>query len=219
MNKRWLLSILIISLTLLCLLKSHELKALKPYFRADSVPKLKSFQDARSKVPKKNLDYLKLWESILTGRSAPLSRMIKDRYKVLGLNHLFTPSGFHLSAILFPFMKLVNPRHQLWILLFTGIALFFTSGLIALKRMVVIKIHQKALGLHLGFLLSLGVDILVGSFQTNTLSFTYSFLFLGIIYSGLQGIGLIVWFFIGQVLIAYFQNSDVSVLVLFLSPI
>lgn len=219
MNKRWLLAILTASITVLCILKSHELRALKPYFKHECVPKLQSFQEARQKVKKRDLEYLKLWESILTGRSAPLSKMIKERYKTLGLNHLFTPSGFHLSAVLFPFMKVASSKFQLWILILIGIGLLFTPGLIALKRMVVIKIHQKILGIHLGFLISLAVDILFGSFQENTLSFTYSFLFLGIIYSGLEGLGLIIWFFIGQILIAYFQNSDVSFLVLFLSPI
>jgi hypothetical protein len=220
MNKTWLLTILIISLALLAILKTHELRSLSPYFRAEKVIKLKSFEKARPRINKQDIDLLELWESILTGRSAPLSRFMKERYQKLGLNHLFTPSGFHLSAVLFPFLKfLKNSRQKLVILLLIGIGLFFLPGLGALKRMLIIKTNQNLLGLHLGFILAMVLDIFFGTFQNSTLSFSYSFLFLGIIYSGLKGLSLIIWFFIGQVTIAYFQGNDISLLLLLFSPV
>jgi hypothetical protein len=219
MNKTWLLAILTISLFLLCALRSYELRSLSNYFRGERVIKLQSFSEARSRVNKDDLELLKLWESMLTGRAAPLSRFIKERYKFLGLNHLFTPSGFHLSAAIFPFMKLLNHKYHLLFLIFLGGAFSFLPGLTAMKRMLVIKTHQKFLGIHLGFACALIIDMFFGSFQTGALSFTYSFLFLGIIYSGLEGIGLIIWFFIAQIILAYFQNSDISPLLLLFSPI
>lgn len=219
MNKIWLLSILGISLLLLTLLKVQEVRSLKPYYRGERVIKLNNFAEARSQVHKEDLELLKLWESILTGRAAPLSKLMKEHYQNLGLNHLFTPSGFHLSAVLVPFMKILNKKYHLFLLLVLGLGLWFLPGLTALKRMLLIKSHQKILGLKFGFGVALIVDMFCGSFQTSTLSFSYSFLFLGIIYSGLKGVGLIIWFFIAQILLAFFQNSDVSPLLLIFSPL
>lgn len=139
---------------------------------------------------------------------------------MLGLNHLFTPSGFHISAVLFPFMKLLkNNLHQLGLLIVLGFGIMFLPGLGALKRMILIKSHQKILGLHLGFVVALLIDMFFGSFQNGALSFTYSFLFIGIIYSGLEGLGLIIWFFIAQIILAYFQGTDISPLLILFSPI
>lgn len=219
MNKPWLLSILTVSLALLSVLKAYELRSLAPFFKAEPVIKLKTFTDARSRVKKEDLEDLKLWESMITGRSAPLSRLLREKYKSLGLNHLFTPSGFHLSAVLFPVLKFIRSQFHLPLLLLLGCGLYFMPGLTALKRMLSIKTHQEVFGLHVGFCLALLTDIMFGSFQEGALSFTYSFLFIGIIYSGLQGLSLIIWFFFAQVILAYFQNSDISTLLLLASPI
>ncbi len=220
MNKTWPICIFIASFALLAIQKTHELNCLSLYFRSEKTPKLKSFQEARSKIKTQDLDLLKLWESILTGRSAPLSRYMKERYQKLGLNHLFTPSGFHLSAVLFPFLKFLKSiNHRLIFLFLIGVALIFLPGLGALKRMLLIKLNQNIWGLHAGFIIAMYLDILFGTFQNSALSFTYSFLFLGIIYAGFKGILLSIWFFIGQILLAYFQDLDISPLLLFFSPI
>lgn len=189
------------------------------FFKSDPAIKLSSFTEARSRVSKQDLEHLKLWESMLTGRAAPLSRMLKDKYKALGLNHLFTPSGFHLSAVLFPFMKLIKDKYHLYVLILMGCGLFFLPGLTALKRMLTIKTHQKVFGHHLGFIIALLMDMLFGSFQEGALSFTYSFLFLGIMYSGLKSFSLIIWFFFAQIILAYFQNADISPILLLASPV
>lgn len=219
MNKPWLLSILSISMILLAILKAHELRSLSTSFRADRAIKLSSVTEARTRVAKEDLEHLKLWESMITGRAAPLSRLLKEKYKMLGLNHIFTPSGFHLSAILFPFLKIIKGKYHLYLLLLLGFLFLFLPGLSALKRMLTIKAHQEVLGLHVGFCVALLADMLFGSFQEGALSFTYSFLFIGIIYSGLQGFSLIVWFFVAQIILAYFQNADVSPILLLASPI
>lgn len=172
------------------------------------------------RVSKEEGPLLRLWESILTGRAAPLSKITKEKYADLGLNHIFTPSGFHLSAILSPLMKVIKHRPaQLMLLLSLGILLFFLPGLMALKRMLMIKCFQHLSNLHWGFIGAMILDLLLGSFQGSALSFTYSFLFLGIIYSGAEGIGLIIWFFIGQIIIAFFNGQDISPLLLIFSPI
>jgi hypothetical protein len=169
-------------------------------------------------LPTDEQDLLELWESMLTGRSAPVSRWIKKEYKGLGLNHVFTPSGFHLSAVLLPFQKIFsNSKFHWFILIIFGLLAFSLKGQSALKRVVLIKISQKKFGQGLGFFLALIADILMGSLNESPLSFCYSLLFLGIIYSGASF--LILWFFVSQCLIAYFSSEQISPLILFLSPL
>lgn len=220
MNRTWPILIFILSFILLMIQKSHEVKSLTTFYKQERVVKLKNFENARLLIPNRDLDYLELWESVLTGRSAPVSKILKEKYKELGLNHVFTPSGFHLSAILAPLMKLIKkPRYELIVLFLVGISLTFLPGFGALKRMVLIKGQQKIFGRHEGFIIALLLDILWGSFQQGPLSFTYSFLFLGIIYSGVEGLVLILYFFFAQIMISYFQGIDLSPLLLILSPL
>lgn len=220
MIKNWLISILCISFALLGLLKTQEMNSLGRFYKNSPVVKLKQFESAQKRYQDADLDMLKLWESILTGRAAPVSRLLKENYQVLGLSHIFTPSGFHLSAVLFPFMKFIKLQyHKLIFLITIGIGLCFLPGFVALKRMLLIKTHQNILGVHKGFILALTLDMCFGSFQDTTLSFTYSFLFLGIIYSGLKRIGLIFWFYLAQMILAFFQGNDISPLLLLFSPV
>lgn len=220
MNRTWPLTIFTVSFILMLIQKSHEARQLGTFYKQDRVIKLRNFEDARLVASKSDLEYLKLWESVLTGRSAPVSKILKEKYRGLGLNHIFTPSGFHLSAVLSPFMKLIKgPRNELVILSLIGLSLCLLPGFGALKRMVLIKAQQRMFGMHEGFIIALVLDILWGSFQESTLSFTYSFLFLGIIYTGCEGVVLIFYFFLAQVMIAYFQGSDISPLLLIFSPL
>jgi hypothetical protein len=196
----------------------EEQKQFYPYFKAQKTFKLLRFEEAKKSVSPKDLELLELWESMLTGRSAPVSKWIKDQYKSLGLNHLFTPSGFHLSAVMLPFMKFIKGKGwQFLILLLVGIGIFSMSGQGALKRMVLIKLNQNLFGQKAGFILALAMDMLFGSFADSPLSFCYSFLFLGIIYSG-SGL-LFLWFFFAQSLIAYFSGDLISPLIMILSPL
>lgn len=196
----------------------EEQKQFYPYFKAQKTFKLHRFDEAKKTASAQDLELLELWESMLTGRSAPVSKWIKDQYKTLGLNHLFTPSGFHLSAVMMPFMKLIKSRlWRFWILLLVGTGIFSMTGQGALKRMVLIKLNQHVLGQKTGFVLALLMDMLVGSFSDSPLSFCYSFLFLGIIYSGSSL--LFLWFFFAQSLIAYFSGDLISPLIMVLSPL
>ncbi len=220
MNKRWLVIIFTLSYALLCLLEVHRQRQLNPYFKAEKSIKLNNFSKIKKDYTNSEQELLELWESMLTGRVAPVSQWMKERYKNLGLTHLFTPSGFHLSAVLYPFMKFIKSiKIQLSILVVLGGLLLLVPGQGALKRMILVKSHQKVMGLKIGFIFALIMDTLFGTFQSGALSFTYSFLFLGIIYSGLEGAGLIFWFFIAQMTLAYFQGTQVSPLLIIFSPI
>ena len=218
MKLTWSLSIILITFCLLMILKVDQLKHFQPFFKAQKTYKLHRFDAAKKLVTPKEAELLELWESMLTGRSAPVSRWIKDQYKSLGLNHLFTPSGFHLSAVLLPFMKIIkNPKWQLVALILVGCGVFSLSGQGALKRMVLVKLGQKLFDQKAGFILAIILDLLFGSFTDSPLSFCYSFLFLGIIYSGSGW--LFLWFFFAQSMIAYFNGELISPLIMVFSPI
>jgi hypothetical protein len=220
MNKVWIISILIVSLTLLLILKTHEKRALVPYFKAEKSLQLGHFREAKKLVTPQELTLLELWESMLTGRVAPLDRWLRQEYRTLALAHVFTPSGFHLSALLWPVMFfLKRRRHKIGLLSLIGLALCFLPGQSALKRMTLVKTAQQFVGMKSGLILAFLIDIFWGSFSDSPLGFTYSFLFLGIIYSGMKGISIIVWFFIAQILIAFIQGSLISPLLLFISPV
>ena len=219
MNKIWIRSTLGLSLLLLTLLKTHEVAALKTFYMAPKTIKLQPFIDATKNLKGSDLEALGIWESILTGKSKFLGKETKKKYQKLGLLHLFTPSGFHLSAMLFPLMSVIySQRIRLFTLLSIGASLIFVPGFSALKRMLTIKVGQNLFGQKTGFIFGIVSDMLFGSFQRSALSFSYSFLFLGIIYSKVRGLGLIIWFFIGQLIITYFQGGEISFLLIFLSP-
>jgi hypothetical protein len=219
MKWKWLLSVFIVSFLLLASQKTQESASLKTYFRQEKNIRLSSFEEARRRLGTEDKELSKLWESILTGRSAPLSKALKARYERLGLNHIFTPSGFHLSAVLLPFLKIIPTKSHFLFLLGLSLSLLFLPGFSALKRMSFIKLSQKKFSMKMGFIIGLLLDIFCGSFQTSFLSFTYSFLFLGIIYSGRKGLRLITWLFLGQILIAYFTGKLISPLLLLISPL
>jgi hypothetical protein len=219
MQKHWLLSIFVISFGLLAVLKSHEVSALQPFFKADRVIKLKNFEKAKSGLTTHEQELLELWESLLTGRSAPVSKWMKEEYKNLALNHLFTPSGFHLSAMLVPTAWILKTQTlKLGFLGLLIVAFSFLPGFGALKRMLWVKSSQSLWGMKAGFCVAMLLDVLFGQFQNSALSFSYSFLFLGVVYSGLRGFSLVFWLFLAQIMIAYFQGNFISPLLLLFSP-
>jgi hypothetical protein len=218
MKLTWMTGITLCSVFLLMALKSHELKQWQRFYKNDPPIKFAHFSSAREKLKGQDLELLKLWESMLTGRTAPLGKELKEQYRSLGLAHIFTPSGFHLSALLVPMMKLIHhSKLRLLILLVVCLGIFQLQGQAALKRMGLIKIAQHLFTKRAGFIVALLLDVMFGSFQKNPLSFTYSFLFLGIIYSA--GRRTFIYFFLAQGLLAYFQAGPISPFLIILSPI
>lgn len=220
MSKLWPVLTLTVAFFLLASLKQHEISLISPYLRPSKVFIPQSFRDSAKVVEKDKIEALGIWESLLFGKSKHIKKETSEVYRKLGLLHLFTPSGFHLSAILFPlFWVLRSKKKKIITLLALAISFSFLPGLGALKRMLMIKIQQNFWGQKIGFILGSVIDILFGSFQSSPLSFSYSFLFLSFIYGGRKGVGLVIWFFLGQLLISYFQGGTVSPLLILLSPI
>jgi hypothetical protein len=220
MNQRWLLSIILCSGLSLYAIKQQQDLTLRPFIKIQKSVRITTFQHHAQKLESSERKYLGIWESILTGKSRLFSADDKVPYRKLGLLHFFTPSGFHLTAILGPVNKIIRYQSaQMGLLVVLGLFIFSLPAMWALKRMALIKFQQRLFGSKPGFLLALLLDSWFGSLQHSPLSFSYSFLFLGIIYSGLRGVGLVIWFFIAQVLINLFQAGQISPLLLFFSPL
>lgn len=220
MISKWTLSILLTSLTLMTLLKEFETRKLFKYYSIESYLQLSQFKAAKLKVKNKDFELLELWESILTGRSAPVSKWIKQQYAKLGLNHLFTPSGFHLSSLTVPlFVIIKNQKFQFIFLILIGLTTLIFTVPSALRRMSLVKIHQKIFGIQGGFLIALFADLIIGGASHSMLSFTYSLLFLGIIYSSEKKGWILILFFASQVFISFNQEILISPLILIFSPI
>ena len=165
----------------------------------------------------------------------PRKKDLKKAMKNLNIHHLFTPSGLHLSSLLWFFSLFSLKRIPLFILFPLVV---FIEGFFAFKRVYFIKLLGELLkmkNVHVDgrylFFFVFTIEF-VFRIHLSPLSFTYSFLFLGIIYSLRLCSPLIIlvglWF--AQSLIISFTsaplyllalplNSAITFLVMFLYPV
>lgn len=200
----------------LSFMKKRELTSFYQFERPIS---LHHFKSALKKVPKSDKDHLAFWYGLISGNTQSLSRNYKEKYKRIGLSHAFTPSGFHLSAILTPLNLLLPKRWAMPFLLVLSVFIFNLPGLDPLKRMSLIKLINQRCDKTLSLGISAIICLFLGQLNNSPLSFIFSFFFLGVIYSGLKNVALIIWFFIGQLLICFFQGESISFLNLLFSPL
>ena len=157
-----------------------------------------------------------------SGERRWLDKKIKQAHTRLHLSHLFTPSGLHFSAILLilslPLLYLRKKNKMItdiieFLILVTP---FIFDGFNSIKRIALIRLFfliSKKTKIDLSpftiFLLVFFVDFIRGSWQESPLSFIYSFLFLGSIFSSVSKgpKGVIFSLFFGQLFMsALFQN-------------
>ena len=147
----------------------------------------------------------------------PRGKKIKKAINNLHIHHLFTPSGLHLSSLLW-FLAFFSFKR---IAVFSLLPLIlFIDGFFALKRIYFIKFINEILIINnikidskYIFLFVFSLEFIFRS-HLNPLSFTYSFLFIGIIYSLKNSSPLIltVGFWLGQSIIASFTNHSIYLL-------
>ena len=151
-----------------------------------------------------------LVEGYVLGQKRGVGRKIKREHRHLNLLHLFTPSGLHFSALLLIFAPLIR-LFRLPLLPFY-FAPFLLNEYYAIKRIAEYKIARSLLrikgfapdGYGL-FLAVFALDFLIGTYQANPLSYSFSYLFLGIIFS-IKDSPKIYWPFAlwgGQILVAF----------------
>lgn len=176
----------------------------------------------------KNREERSLLIAYTYGGSDGISREMKKAHRDLGLLHLFTPSGVHLSAILVPLLFLIRlvtkqKRIQTILKILIFVAPLFLSGFFCLKRMGVWRVLLTLfpLGNLTSFFLTFGGDYLFGSFSLEPLSFIYSFLFFGILLSlnGRAKILIPIALLFGQALVAFYLSAPFSILGLLLGMI
>lgn len=142
-------------------------------------------------------------------------------HKNLYLIHLFTPSGLHLSSIfifltpLLTFLKFKSFNYFFALSLLLTLPPFFLDGFWAVKRVsflrllwLVLKKTPLKVSLFSVFILAFCLDFFFGTFKESPLSFTYSFLFVGMIFSNQKwpSIWLPLFLMLGQFIVCFFQD-------------
>lgn len=128
-----------------------------------------------------------LLNAFITGEKRKIFPSVKKKFDSLALSHLFTPSGIHLASLYFlllPFLK--RTKNKLFILIpLLGVSYFFTP-FHSIKRILLMKVTSVWLNqrdIFKVFIISFLWDFFLGTYSISPLSFSYSFLFLGIIIS------------------------------------
>jgi hypothetical protein len=159
------------------------------------------------------------------GARSGLTKRLRDAHQDLKLQHLFTPSGLHFTALLLwlaPVFYLYRKNQHP--LLFGALFILFLSPWLldgfyslkrvgALKSVLLVNAHLR-LGLkpYWVFLMVFFVDFLFGTYQYSPQSFQLSFLFLGLIFSviGSPKLFFTLALFIGQCFVSYQTGSPLS---------
>ncbi len=169
-----------------------------------------------------NPDLSSVLFSYTVGGQKGVSRSVTTAHKNLYLIHLFTPSGLHLSSLFFfltpllTFLKFRSFNYFFAVSLLLTLPPFFLDGFWAVKRVsflrllfLVFKKIPLKLSLFTLFILAFSLDFMFGTFKDSPLSFTYSFLFLGMIFAGQKwpSIWLPLFLMLGQFLVCFFQQT------------
>lgn len=180
-----------------------------------------------------NKDLAELTLSYFLGGQRKLSPALKEAHRVLGLSHLFSPSGLHLSSVLFLFFPLGlmgkgSKKIQSFLKFSFLSAIFFLPKFYALKRMALFKLANISfakLGINLSyfsiFLLIFFLDFTFGTFRYSPMGFLLSYLFLGVILST-QETPLIVraWhLWLAQILVSIWLVQDYFLLSFFFNVV
>lgn len=112
-----------------------------------------------------------------SGYKIRFSKKLKEEWKKLGTLHLLTPSGIHLGIIL-SLTRLIP--YATFIIAF---GVFSLGGFYSMERILFIKFFKKT-GASNPFMMAMLLAVCSGQYQKSPLSFIYSFIFLGIFYSG-----------------------------------
>ena len=143
--------------------------------------------------------------ALLTGDKGKLSRKTKRAFRSLFLLHFLTPSGLHLGLIVS--LLCLFSRKLLW----ATPLIFLLEGFYAAKRVLVLY-YLRAFRFDRRFIFFtfFALDFHFGSFAKNPLSFSLSFLFLGIIYTAEDYTSLFFPFLGAQLLVSFFFGQDFS---------
>ncbi|MCR9203308.1 MAG: hypothetical protein NXH75_01940 [Halobacteriovoraceae bacterium] len=187
-------------------------------------PRSFAFDNSKEKIDCKNIKPILC--AYYFGNKKGLPRKIIKAHREMNLLHLMTPSGLHLSSLLLliaffsktsqRFFKkdipvLQDKRYSLFLL---ALLTYPLDGIDSFKRMILfallrlfpfLQISQKK-AFFLTFLICAGA----GQLENNPLSFSFSFLFLGILLFSQNKLFLFINLFLAQAFISEWMGNPFS---------
>ncbi len=176
----------------------------------------------------------RIYNAISTGNKTGISYKISKRFKKMGIYHLFTPSGIHLSSLLLllsPILYLLRRKSRIYSFFIDLCILALVCTLQemhSLKRIALLglilrnaKFKGNRPSLFISFIATFFIAYIFGSYHQSPLSFIYSFLFLGVICAseGKPKYSIPIALFGAQLIVAYHQLSPIYWTNIILSPI
>ncbi len=200
-------------------------QTLKQFFTKKNHNTVSSYLRKNLKDDYHQKEHFELLMAYLLGDKTKLDKNILNKHKKLNIYHLFTPSGIHLSSLLFSiylFFKIMKKkRYYRYIETFISFLIFFLNGFNSLKRIAVFRIMTNFFNfskiklslytrLHIVFL----IDVTVGTFSESSLSTIFSYLFWGTIVALAKSprLHLMLGLFGANLILSVFEFSSVSII-------
>lgn len=157
-----------------------------------------------------------LVRSYSTGNKSRLQPTMRRLHQDLGLMHLLTPSGLHLSVlwkIMISFVAIfisINFKWRLFLSTASVIILLPISSLLAMQRMAILRLISTALSpfiqnktrkTQISFIATFVIALIIGNFSASPLSFALSFLFLAMLISAQSYSQMVAGLFVSQALV------------------
>lgn len=179
------------------LLFSPRSSSLNSYFRENKKVRLGD-----------NLPLSDLGKAYLLGDKSLLPRKVIKLHQGLNLMHLMTPSGLHLASLLFIVSPVIKKSFiKCFFLLLLLVSLQITPGFDSFERMTVFALLRcqpwVPISSRVSFLLTFIFFILSGQYESNPLSFSLSFLFLGALLYSRHRLEMIFFITLVQSLISF----------------
>lgn len=163
------------------------------FYRRKKTPKIYLTEQQRLQKLHRDKKTSSFHLALITGKKIKFKRKLKKDIKKLGIIHWLTPSGIHLSSAFlyfFIFFKFLKRKNKfIYKILFNSILLslyFSLPDFYSLQRVILFKFFKQFKFLRkmeYAFIATFLFDYLFGNYQNSPLSFTFSFLFFGIIVS------------------------------------
>lgn len=224
MNKSYFLILFISSFIFCCFLYEQQLH-LQTIWKRDKKNHFLNEKYKNLLLQTDSNKYSALFYSLMTGDKTFLNKETKEEFKQMGLMHLLTPSGLHLSSLIIIF-KFFPKRFQLILLFLISIPIFSLKNYYSIKRVLIFKFCTRLFDKNFkykneyAFILTFVLDILLGNFQEGVLSSVYSFLFWGtILFHKGNFWGLNYKLFFNLILTSFISSQKVNIISLFLNSL
>jgi predicted membrane metal-binding protein len=165
---------------------------------------------------------LSMSHALLTGQKHYLLKKRKEQIKLLGISHLFSPSGLHVGflGVLKVFPHFINTG----LVLFLFILFLTQPGFFPIKRILIFKLLYLAKltkNFKVIFILTFILDYILGSYSQSPFSSLLSFLFWGTIVFHNSNDNLRLWkkLALNQIFVSLIFHQDLSLWSFIINPI